>query len=155
GRAYAWPGQTYRPRGQPERGRAPQTTESWREGEHTRPRSIGAMLVSGKMRLPPKTRPWAFGHPRPQLSSAPAHGREHLHGEPGMKHEGRARRHGVRGLLRIAAAIAVSVMAAAPSPRAETVNRIVATIDGEPVTLVELETYTEQMRQRGGADKAN
>ena len=36
--------------------------------------------------------------------------------------------------------------------RAEVVNRIVATIDGEPVTLFELEGFTEQARRRPGAD---
>jgi peptidyl-prolyl cis-trans isomerase SurA len=34
----------------------------------------------------------------------------------------------------------------------EVVDRIVATIDGEPVTWVELQTYSEQMRQHGGPD---
>jgi peptidyl-prolyl cis-trans isomerase SurA len=33
----------------------------------------------------------------------------------------------------------------------QVVNRIVATIDGEPVTLFELETFSNQMRQRAGA----
>jgi len=35
--------------------------------------------------------------------------------------------------------------------RAEIVDRIVATIDGEPVTLVELESFAEQARRRAGA----
>lgn len=34
----------------------------------------------------------------------------------------------------------------------EVVDRIVATIDGEPVTLVELQTFSEQMHKRGGPD---
>jgi peptidyl-prolyl cis-trans isomerase SurA len=33
----------------------------------------------------------------------------------------------------------------------EVVDRIVATIDGEPVTLVELHAFAEQVRQKGGA----
>lgn len=33
----------------------------------------------------------------------------------------------------------------------EVVNRVVATIDGEPVTLFELRTFADQMRQRAGA----
>jgi peptidyl-prolyl cis-trans isomerase SurA len=38
--------------------------------------------------------------------------------------------------------------------RAEIVNRIVATIDGDPVTLVELERYSEVAKKRPGGDQA-
>jgi len=50
--------------------------------------------------------------------------------------------------------LAVAMLLLAPAPlRLETVNRIVATIDGEPVTLVELENFTDQTRQRpSGSD---
>jgi peptidyl-prolyl cis-trans isomerase SurA len=36
---------------------------------------------------------------------------------------------------------------------AETVNRIVATIDGDPITLIELERYAEVARKRPGGDQ--
>jgi peptidyl-prolyl cis-trans isomerase SurA len=48
-------------------------------------------------------------------------------------------------------AVALAVLAPARPARAEVVNRIVATIDGEPVTLFELESFTEQARHRAGA----
>jgi peptidyl-prolyl cis-trans isomerase SurA len=48
------------------------------------------------------------------------------------------------------ALLAVALMPARPAP-AEVVNRIVATIDGEPVTLFELESFTEQAQRRAGA----
>ncbi len=41
----------------------------------------------------------------------------------------------------------------APFAHAETVNRIVATIDGDPVTLVELERFTEVAKKRPGGDQ--
>ena len=47
------------------------------------------------------------------------------------------------------------VVLAATAPvgsRAEIVDRIVATIDGEPVTLVELDAFSEQVRRRGGPE---
>ncbi len=48
------------------------------------------------------------------------------------------------------ASVKVAVDATPETP--EIVDRIVATIDGEPVTLVELKSFSEQMRQRGGDD---
>jgi peptidyl-prolyl cis-trans isomerase SurA len=50
--------------------------------------------------------------------------------------------------------MAVVLMLAAIAPaRPEVVNRIVATIDGEPVTLFELDSFTDQARRRvGGGD---
>ena len=48
---------------------------------------------------------------------------------------------------------AAAVKASEEVPAApEVVDRIVATIDGEPVTLVELRTFSEQMHKRGGPD---
>jgi peptidyl-prolyl cis-trans isomerase SurA len=47
-------------------------------------------------------------------------------------------------------AIALFLAAALPA-RAEVVNRVVATIDGEPVTLYELQSFSEQARRRAGA----
>jgi len=49
---------------------------------------------------------------------------------------------------RVAAAKPTADVPAAP----EVVDRIVATIDGEPVTLVELQQFSEQMHKRGGPD---
>ena len=37
--------------------------------------------------------------------------------------------------------------------RAETLNRIVATIDGDPITLIELERYAEVAKKRPGGDQ--
>ncbi|MEO6029267.1 MAG: peptidylprolyl isomerase [Candidatus Binatia bacterium] len=51
------------------------------------------------------------------------------------------------------AVVVVLVVAAAPFAGAETVNRIVATIDGEPVTLIELERYAEVAKKRPGGDQ--
>jgi peptidyl-prolyl cis-trans isomerase SurA len=55
-----------------------------------------------------------------------------------------------------AAAVAKTAKPAAAANEApaapEVVDRIVATIDCEPVTLIELQTFSEQVRQRGGAD---
>ena len=48
--------------------------------------------------------------------------------------------------------VVVVAAAAAVGSRAEVVDRIVATVDGEPVTLVELESFAEQVRRRGGAE---
>ena len=49
---------------------------------------------------------------------------------------------------------ALTVVASVPSTlRAEVVNRIVATIDGEPITQIELERYTEVAKRRPGGDQ--
>lgn len=45
------------------------------------------------------------------------------------------------------------VVATAVGARAETLNRIVATIDGDPITQVELEHYGEIARKRPGGDQ--
>ncbi len=47
----------------------------------------------------------------------------------------------------------VLVVATAAVARAETLNRIVATIDGDPITLVELERYAEVAKKRPGGDQ--
>ncbi len=49
-------------------------------------------------------------------------------------------------------AVAMLATVAPSGGRSEIVNRIVATIDGEPVTLVELDAFTEQVRRRGGPE---
>ena len=50
-------------------------------------------------------------------------------------------------------ALATALFLAAVIPaRAEVVNRVIATIDGEPVTLFELESFTEQARRRPGGE---
>jgi len=49
-------------------------------------------------------------------------------------------------------ALALVVATAAPG-RAETLNRIVATIDGDPITQIELERYAEMARKRPGGDQ--
>jgi peptidyl-prolyl cis-trans isomerase SurA len=54
---------------------------------------------------------------------------------------------------RCAAALAVLVVVASAAA-AEVVNRIVATVDGDPITLFELESFTAQARRRAGADAA-
>ncbi|MEB2283531.1 MAG: hypothetical protein B6D46_07155 [Polyangiaceae bacterium UTPRO1] len=48
--------------------------------------------------------------------------------------------------------LALAVVAAAGA-RAETLNRIVATIDGEPITQIELEQYAESIKGRPGGDR--
>jgi len=50
-------------------------------------------------------------------------------------------------------AIALCLAAALPA-HAEVVNRVVATIDGEPVTLYELQSFSEQARRRAGTTEA-
>jgi peptidyl-prolyl cis-trans isomerase SurA len=46
------------------------------------------------------------------------------------------------------------VLVLAPlAARAETLNRIVATIDGDPITLIELERYAEVAKKRPGGDQ--
>ncbi|MCC6763208.1 MAG: peptidylprolyl isomerase [Deltaproteobacteria bacterium] len=49
-------------------------------------------------------------------------------------------------------ALALAAVTAAGA-RAETLNRIVATIDGEPITQVELERYAEVVKKRPGGDQ--
>ncbi len=51
------------------------------------------------------------------------------------------------------AAVVALVVTAASFARAETVNRIVATIDGDPITLIELERYGEVAKKRPGGDQ--
>lgn len=48
---------------------------------------------------------------------------------------------------RLALLVAAILLAAAPRAGAEIMNRIVATVDGEPITLVELEQFSERYRQ--------
>lgn len=47
----------------------------------------------------------------------------------------------------------VFVVVTAAAAGAETLNRIVATIDGDPITQVELEQYTEIVKKRPGGDQ--
>ena len=52
------------------------------------------------------------------------------------------------------AVVLLLVLAVAPvAVHAETLNRIVATIDGDPITLIELERYAEVARKRPGGDQ--
>lgn len=51
-------------------------------------------------------------------------------------------------------AVLTFVASVPPTVRAEVVNRIVATIDGEPVTLIELERYAEVAKKRPGGEQA-
>lgn len=57
----------------------------------------------------------------------------------------------MRTVLLAALALAVTT---SPAVGAETLNRIVATIDGDPITLIELERYTEVAKKRPGGDQA-
>src|SRR6188768_232222 len=50
------------------------------------------------------------------------------------------------------AALALA-MTTSPVVGAETLNRIVATIDGDPITLIELERYAEVAKKRPGGDQ--
>jgi peptidyl-prolyl cis-trans isomerase SurA len=50
-------------------------------------------------------------------------------------------------------AVAALPLLVTPTARAETVNRIVATIDGDPITLIELERYAEVAKKRPGGDQ--
>jgi len=50
------------------------------------------------------------------------------------------------------AALALA-MTTSPAVGAETLNRIVATIDGDPITLIELERYAEIAKKRPGGDQ--
>src|SRR5688500_14213538 len=58
------------------------------------------------------------------------------------------RSHLVTGLAALVCLVATPVPGAA-----ETVNRIVATIDGEPITLIELERYAEIAKKRPGGEQ--
>ncbi len=51
-------------------------------------------------------------------------------------------------------ALAALVLTVVSLAHGETVNRIVATIDGEPVTLIELERYAETAKKRPGGEQA-
>lgn len=53
-----------------------------------------------------------------------------------------------RGAVALALVVATAAVASA-----ETLNRIVATIDGDPITLVELEQYGELVKRRPGGDQ--
>lgn len=55
-------------------------------------------------------------------------------------------------LINCLAALTV-VVSVPPTLRAEVVNRIVATIDGEPITQIELERYAEVVKRRPGGDQ--
>ncbi len=50
-------------------------------------------------------------------------------------------------------ALVLALVAGAAGAHAETLNRIVATIDGEPITQVELEQYTEIVKKRPGGEQ--
>jgi len=58
----------------------------------------------------------------------------------------------MKSLLRNALVVMLLV-ALVPLARAETVNKIVATIDGEPITLIELEHFAEAAKKRPGGDQ--
>lgn len=51
------------------------------------------------------------------------------------------------------AAVGLLVAVNAPLVRAETLNRIVATIDGDPITQIELEHFAEAAKKRPGGDQ--
>jgi peptidyl-prolyl cis-trans isomerase SurA len=51
-------------------------------------------------------------------------------------------------------ALVLAVTTTSPALGAETLNRIVATIDGDPITLVELERFAEVAKKRPGGDQA-
>jgi peptidyl-prolyl cis-trans isomerase SurA len=51
-------------------------------------------------------------------------------------------------------ALVLAVTTTSPARGAETLNRIVATIDGDPITLVELERFAEVAKKRPGGDQA-
>jgi len=51
------------------------------------------------------------------------------------------------------AVVLVLVVSAASFAGAETLNRIVATIDGEPITLIELERYADVAKKRPGGEQ--
>jgi peptidyl-prolyl cis-trans isomerase SurA len=56
----------------------------------------------------------------------------------------------------IAGVVALAlVVATASVVRAETLNRIVATIDGDPITQIELERFAEVAKKRPGGDQIN
>jgi peptidyl-prolyl cis-trans isomerase SurA len=56
--------------------------------------------------------------------------------------------------MRIEAFVVVALLGCTAVPAsAEVVNRIVATIDGDPVTLIELERYAEIAKRRPGGDQ--
>lgn len=52
------------------------------------------------------------------------------------------------------AALVALVLTVVPLAHGETLNRIVATIDGEPITLIELERFTESAKKRPGGEQA-
>jgi peptidyl-prolyl cis-trans isomerase SurA len=59
----------------------------------------------------------------------------------------------MRSLLYGVVAGVVLTVAPAHAAFAETVNRIVATIDGDPITLIELERFAEVAKKRPGGDQ--
>ena len=50
-------------------------------------------------------------------------------------------------------AVLALAMTTSPAVGAETLNRIVATIDGDPITLIELDRYAEIAKKRPGGDQ--
>src|SRR5262249_7731285 len=50
-------------------------------------------------------------------------------------------------------ALALAMATVAPPARAETLNRIVATIDGDPITQIELDRFAEAAKKRPGGDQ--
>jgi peptidyl-prolyl cis-trans isomerase SurA len=60
----------------------------------------------------------------------------------------------IKSILINCLAVLTFVASVPPPVRAEVVNRIVATIDGEPVTLIELERYAEVAKKRPGGEQA-
>jgi peptidyl-prolyl cis-trans isomerase SurA len=56
-------------------------------------------------------------------------------------------------IMRAALIALILVAGIGPAASAETLNRIVATIDGDPITLIELERYAEIAKKRPGGDQ--
>jgi peptidyl-prolyl cis-trans isomerase SurA len=56
-------------------------------------------------------------------------------------------------IMRAALIALILVAGIGPAAGAETLNRIVATIDGDPITLIELERYSEIAKKRPGGDQ--
>lgn len=53
------------------------------------------------------------------------------------------------------AALVALALTVVPFAHGETLDRIVATIDGEPITLIELERFTETAKKRPGGEQAS
>jgi peptidyl-prolyl cis-trans isomerase SurA len=59
----------------------------------------------------------------------------------------------IKSVLIKSVAVLILVVGAFPMAHAEVLNRVVATIDGEPVTQIELERYAEVAKKRPGGDQ--